>query len=178
LRNFDITKTETGALVGTMVLLAGAPGMLFGGFLADRLGKRDFRWQAWLPGIAVLLAFPFALIGFWSESKLIAITCIGLGYFCYQMSHATGLAVVQSVVAPNHRAQAAAFVFLFSSMIGLGLGPLAVGFISDLAADSFGQRSLSLALTMAMVILLGAALLYQLTAKAMGAVDAKIEASE
>jgi len=98
---------------------------------------------------------------------LIAITCIGAGYFCYQMSHATGLAVVQSVVAPHHRAQAAAFVFLFSSIIGLGLGPLAVGMISDLAAAGFGDRSLSVALTAAMFILLGAALFYYLTAKAM-----------
>jgi len=144
LRNFEITKTETGALVGTMVLLAGAPGLLFGGFMADKLGKRDFRWQAWLPAIAVVLALPFSLIGFWSGSKLITIIGIGLGYFCYQMSHATGLAVVQSVVAPNHRAQAAAFVFLFSNIIGLGLGPLMVGIVSDLTVASFGQRSIIL----------------------------------
>jgi len=167
LRNFEITKTETGALVGTMVLLAGAPGMLFGGFMADRLGKRDFRWQAWLPAIAVILALPFSLIGFWSGSKIIAITCIGLGYFCYQMSHATGLAVVQSVVAPNHRAQAAAFVFLFSNIIGLGLGPLMVGIVSDLTVASFDQRSLSVALSLSMLVLLGAALFYYLTGKAM-----------
>jgi len=167
LRNFEISKTETGALVGTMVLLAGAPGMLFGGFMADRLGKRDFRWQAWLPAIAVILALPFSLIGFWSGSKIIAITCIGLGYFCYQMSHATGLAVVQSVVAPNHRAQAAAFVFLFSNIIGLGLGPLMVGIVSDLTVASFDQRSLSVALSLSMLVLLGAALFYYLTGKAM-----------
>jgi len=167
LRNFDINKTETGALVGSMILFAGAPGMLFGGFLADRLGKRDFRWQAWLPAIAVLLAFPFALMGFWSDSKIVAITCIGIGYFGYQMSHATGLAVVQSVVVPHQRAQAAAFVFLFSSIIGLGLGPLVVGAISDVTAASFGDRSLSVALTISMFILLAAALFYMLTARAM-----------
>jgi len=168
LRNFEITKTETGALVGTMVLLAGAPGLIFGGFLADFLGKRDFRWQAWLPCAVVLLVLPFALIGFWSESKWVTFTCIGLGYFFYQMSHATGLAVVQSVVAPNHRAQAAAFVFLFSNIIGLGLGPLMVGIVSDLTAASFDQRSLSVALSLAMIVLLGAALFYYLTGKAMG----------
>lgn len=167
LRNFETSTTEVGGLVGTMVLLAGAPGMLFGGYLADYLGKRDFRWQAWLPAIVVLLALAPLIIGFWSNSTIVTITCIGLGYFFYQMSHATGLAVVQSVVAPGQRAQAAALVFFFSNILGLGLGPLFVGYISDLAADELGSRSISLALSVSMIALLAAAVCYYFSALAM-----------
>jgi len=42
-----------------------------------------------------------------------------------------------------------------------------VGIVSDLTAASFGQRSLSVALSLSMLVLLGAAIFYYLTGKAM-----------
>jgi len=42
-----------------------------------------------------------------------------------------------------------------------------VGIVSDLTVASFDQRSLSVALSLSMLVLLGAALFYYLTGKAM-----------
>jgi MFS family permease len=141
--------------------------MLLGGYLSDRLGKKDFRWQAWQPCIAATMALPFLLLGFWNPSIIGTATCIGLGYFCYQMSHAPGLAIVQTVVAPKHRAQAAAVVFFFSNLIGLGLGPLMVGYISDVTAKSLDLHSLSFALSCSAITLLGSVVCYYLSSRSM-----------
>jgi len=70
-------------------------------------------------------------------------------------------------VAPGQRAQAAALVFFFSNILGLGLGPLFVGYISDLTADELGSRSISLALSVSMIALLAAAVCYYFSALAM-----------
>ncbi len=48
-------------------------------------------------------------------------------------------AVIQSLVPERMRATSIAFIYLVANLIGLGLGPLAVGVISDLDAR-LGRR--------------------------------------
>ena len=113
---------------------------------------------------AALPAYVFAL---WQETALLMSVFIGIGIFMYQASHAPGLAVVQSAVHPNTRALAASFVFLFSNLLGLGLGPLAVGGASDYFAEAYGNDSLRVALSLAMLVLLPAIFWYWRSATAM-----------
>jgi hypothetical protein len=56
--------------------------------------------------------------------------------------------MVQSLAEPASRATAAAFLLFLVNVIGLGLGPLAVGVLSDLLSVSFGSNSLRMALLM------------------------------
>ena len=53
---------------------------------------------------------------------------------------------IQSLVNDRMRSVAIALIFLFANLIGMGLGPLAVGVLSDLLAPMFGQDSLRYAL--------------------------------
>jgi len=183
LRQFELTQTEVGLIVGGMSFVAGVPGVLLGGYIADRLSHRDHRWPAWLASMAVLAAFPVYLAGLWVADWMIATALIGLGLFLYQLSHGPGLAIVQTVVEPYRRAQAAAFVFFFSNMLGLGLGPLLVGYISDSASAQYGDQSLTVALTASLFILFAASFMYYRTAVALGphpeneSTPAKTEAS-
>jgi MFS family permease len=55
-------------------------------------------------------------------------------------------ATIQSLVDSRMRATAIAAVYLFSNLIGLGLGPLAAGAISDALRPTFGDESLRYAL--------------------------------
>lgn len=55
-------------------------------------------------------------------------------------------ATIQTVVAPRMRALAVALMYLFTNLIGLGLGPLAVGLLSDALNPAVGQESLRFAL--------------------------------
>jgi len=55
-------------------------------------------------------------------------------------------ALPQTLVPANMRATATALIFLSSNLIGMGLGPLAVGFVSDAFQSIFGRESLRYAL--------------------------------
>src|SRR5690606_37887289 len=53
---------------------------------------------------------------------------------------------IQSLSPPGMRATAIAVLYLFANLIGMGLGPLAAGLLSDLLAPTFGADSLRYAL--------------------------------
>jgi hypothetical protein len=55
-------------------------------------------------------------------------------------------ALVQSLVSPGVRARAIAVLYLFANLVGMGLGPLASGMLSDAFAPQFGAASLRVAL--------------------------------
>ncbi len=167
LRQFELSQSEVGLIVGLTAAGLGVPGMLLGGYLGDRLSKRDARGPAWLCAAAVLLATPVYLLALWSSDWVATTVFIGLGVFLYSLSHAPGLAIVQSVVEPHRRAQAAAYVFFLSNILGLGLGPVLVGSLSDGFAAEFDNRSLNVALGFVTLVLLAAAAMYWRTARAL-----------
>jgi MFS family permease len=158
-----------GSILGLVNLVGGVPGLLAGGYLVDRFGKQDIRWRMRIPALALMLALPCFLAGLWQGTALGMSILMGVGIFLYQASHAPGLAVVQSSVAPNMRALAASLVFLFANMLGLGLGPLVVGSVSDVSMDEHGSGgALRLALVCAMLVLLPAIYWYWKTATSLG----------
>jgi MFS family permease len=55
-------------------------------------------------------------------------------------------ATIQTLVPARMRATSIAFLYLFSNLIGLGLGPLAAGILSDALRPRFGEESLRYAL--------------------------------
>ncbi|MFA7639848.1 MAG: MFS transporter, partial [Parvibaculum sp.] len=62
------------------------------------------------------------------------------------------LAMTQALVTLRMRAVASALLFLILNLIGMGLGPQAVGFISDLYTPAYGPESLRYALLTVMVV--------------------------
>ena len=56
------------------------------------------------------------------------------------------IAMVQSLVVPGMRAMASAILFFILNMIGLGLGPVMVGVLSDAFASPFGADNLRYAM--------------------------------
>ena len=120
----------------------GVAGTLASGWLADRLGQLDRRWYAWIPAIAYALALP-ALAGIiWAPTWPLALLFVA-GPACLNIMYlAPALAVVQNAVPPAQRAMAGAILLFVLNLIGLGGGPLFLGFISDLAKPRFGDHSL------------------------------------
>ena len=55
-------------------------------------------------------------------------------------------ATIQTIVPERMRAVSIAIVYLFANLIGMGLGPLAVGGLSDALRPAFGDESLRYAL--------------------------------
>jgi len=73
--------------------------------------------------------------------------------------------VAQSLATPMMRATAAAVLLFVINIIGLGLGPLATGALSDALAPRFGEQSLSYALLCVHCVYLWSAIHFWLAAR-------------
>ena len=146
MRSYALTEHKAAPIIAIILIIGGVPGMIIGGFGAARLAKRDIKWLARLPAIFVLTAFPFFIGALLSHDLKIATLAFTIGIFALQASAAAPLATIQHAVPAQSRALAAALAFFFSNLIGLGIGPLIVGIISDHSSLIIGPSSLSLGL--------------------------------
>lgn len=120
-----------GLALGILGGVSGAISSFLGGWLADKFGAKDLRGYMIFPAVASLITVPvyiFAVTLPTATGALIVLAFNGLlGSLWYGPVYATG----QSVVPPHMRATAAAILLFIINLIGLGLGPLAVGALSD-----------------------------------------------
>ncbi len=162
LREFELGQAAVGTIIGVTNLVGSVSGLLAGGYLADRLGKSDKSWLGFVPAVSLLIALPAVLIALILQDLYLSTIFFGISFFFYQASHAPGLAVVQLVASPETRSQAVAFVFFLTNLLGLGFGPLLVGYISDLGVGLPGLSPLAFAMGLVSCVLLLAAFSYRL----------------
>lgn len=125
---------EVGWIAGLINGAAAGVGTLFGGFAADRFGRRDVRVYAWMPAAMVMLAAPCFVVGFalgalWPATVLLMAGTAGIYTYI-----APTFAQVHAMVGPRMRATASSVLFLIINLVGLGLGPMLVGIVSDRTA--------------------------------------------
>ena len=163
IRTFNASTSDVGILLGLGILFGSPFGMVCGGFLSDKLGMRNARWMAWIPAIALLISMPFYLSAMFVTNIVIMAVLIGLGGFFVAFGYAPGIGIVQTVVKPDERALASAILFLTSSFVGLGLGPVVSGWLSDVLRESYGQSSINVAVAVTQLFFIPAALFYYWT---------------
>ncbi|MBL9009589.1 MAG: MFS transporter [Alphaproteobacteria bacterium] len=125
-------------VLGVVAGVAGAAGTWLGGFLGDRFGGRDLRFNMAMPAIATLVSIPFYVFGLLTESLVVALVVLAIPPILNTLWYGPVYATVQGLVRPETRATAAAILLFIINLIGLGLGPLGIGIISDLLASAFG----------------------------------------
>lgn len=128
-------------LIGVFISL----GMYVSGRLLDAFTKRSKVAYAWIPAIGLILAAPL-FVGFvWAPTWPLALAFLalptGLNYF--YLSPAVTL--VQEEVRPDQRVLCGALLLLVMNLVGLGLGPTFVGFVSDYFRPMHPDNSLQLA---------------------------------
>jgi MFS family permease len=131
LRTFDISIGELGTWLAISSGVGGGAGSFFGGWAADRLGAGDKRWYLWLPAILMLLVVPVLYV-------LITIRMVYLGllltvpfYFLSAAYLGPALAISHTLVHQRMRALTSAILFFVINLVGMGLGPLSIGYLSD-----------------------------------------------
>ena len=133
-RSFHLGLARVGLLYGLLYGVAGFTGMLVGGFAADAAGKRDLRWYAWGPAIGAALACPIYIFAFTRGDAISTMAVFFFGALLMVAYFAPTMAIVQNLVEPRMRASAAAIMFLLINIFGQGLGPTAMGAVSDVLA--------------------------------------------
>ncbi len=164
-RSYDVTLLKASLVYGAILLVGGIAGTWLGGSLADRFGETDRSAYARIPAFAFLATVPFYLVGVLSPTLTISVlvmivpTALGLAWLGPVIS------AVQHLVPPNMRATASAIFLFVNNLIGIGIGTLAIGAISDGLQDRFGDESLRYAILAGTTFYLLAASIFLLTAR-------------
>lgn len=145
-RSYAMPVAELGVWLGLIVGVAGGAGFFGGGYLTDRLslgGRRTgFRFLAVISVVSALVYVGVFLAGSAGMSLVMLIIPTMLSNFFL----APVLAQTQSLVSLPMRAVASALVLLVINIIGLALGPLLTGMLSDALTGTFGTESMRYAL--------------------------------
>lgn len=165
MRSFGLSLVEAGQFLGAHLLIGGTIGVFMGGWLADRLGHRDRRWYTWLPAIAWLITAPLYAAGLMSENLVFVWLLLLIPNALNILWLGPVIAAVQQLVEAPKRATASGAFLLINNLIGLGVGPLLIGTISDLFRETYGEDSLRIAALVVLVFYLVAALLMYLASR-------------
>ncbi|MEA3036589.1 MAG: hypothetical protein QOH04_2361 [Sphingomonadales bacterium] len=142
MRSFGLDLVGTGWFMASVLLIGGTAGVFAGGWLADRLGTRDVRWYARLPAIAWLVTTPCFLLAFMSPSLTIAWPLLLLPNGLNILWLGPVTTAVQHLAPQRMRSTASASFLLINNLIGLGVGPMLIGAISDHLKAGYGVESL------------------------------------
>ncbi len=138
----------------------GALGVWLGGYLTDKYGQENRRMYILIPVWAILASLPILVLMLLTSNKYVVVGGNIVVKTLWSFYLAPCIAMAHGMVGLRMRAMASAVFYLFLNLIGLGLGPLFIGMMSDYLASQFGQESLRYALTMGVVMSSIAAFLF------------------
>ena len=141
-RSFHLELVQIGNFFASLLLIGGCTGVFAGGWLADRLGTMDRSWYARLPAIAWLITAPLFVAGLLAPNLWLAWPLLLIPNALNILWLGPVTTAVQHLVPQRMRATASASFLLINNLIGLGLGPLLIGRVSDALKHSYGADSL------------------------------------
>ncbi|HET6538789.1 MAG TPA: MFS transporter [Sphingopyxis sp.] len=141
IRSHGLSTTEAGLAMAIVLGVAGTIGTWLGGAVADRYGRKDKRHILTLPAYGMAIAAPILFLGYSMADWRIAVALLVVPTILNAAYYGPTFACVQGLVRPEARAVAASVMLLSQNLIGLGLGPLVFGVLSDMLAPSYGQES-------------------------------------
>ncbi len=140
-RSHGLSPGEVGFWFGLWGGVAGIAGTWLGGWLADRYGKIDRRHVMTAPAIGMALAIPIAISAYFATDWRVGLALLMLPTLLNSLYYGPVYSSVQGLVPLHHRATASAFLLFGQNLIGLGLGPLFFGMLSDWLRPQFGEDS-------------------------------------
>jgi predicted MFS family arabinose efflux permease len=141
-RVHGMSRLAIGASLGPTILVGGCAGVTLGGWLADRLGARDPRWFMRLPALVAVAGLPFALLFLGLSTPAAALAAFAAYYAISNMYVGPLWSTAQNLARPELRATASALLLFILNLVGLGLGPFAVGALNDLLAARHGAGAI------------------------------------
>jgi MFS family permease len=160
-RSHHMTSGEAGFWLAVFSA-TGAVGTMLGGYLGDRLSVRsgDRRWYMWVPGWATLMMLPFQFSSYLAGSLWIVVPSFIVMLILGSMFFGPSFAMSQGLATLRTRAVATSLTLFMQTLIGLGLGPLLAGAISDYLHPTVGNDSLRYGLAAVGIVNVWAAVHY------------------
>lgn len=132
IRIHELTRQEAGLYYGSIVMVFGTAGIIFGGWLSDRLsqkGQVDSKIKVGM--LAAMLHIPFGIVYPLMPDANWALLLLCPAVFTAAMPFGVAPAAIQQMMPARMRAQGAAVYLFVINFIGLGLGPTAVAWFTD-----------------------------------------------
>lgn len=140
-RSHDMTPGEVGFWFGLWGGIAGAAGTWLGGWLADRYGRHDRRHVMTAPAIGMLAAAPVAFAAYFMTDWRLSLLLLMIPTVLNSLYYGPCYSSAQGLVPLRARAMASAIMLFCQNLIGLGLGPLFFGMLSDMLRPEYGADS-------------------------------------
>ena len=150
-RSHGMAARSAGLKMGGALFVGSVIGHFVGGPLADALGRRDLRWYLWIMVISGMLATIIGYVLLTGPAELV-FPLFGLNMLIGGLSAAPLLAVIAGLAPAHSRSVAVAMLMVTINAVGLGAGPLFVGWLSDLLNPIYGKESLGMAMRWSLLV--------------------------
>jgi MFS family permease len=151
-RSHGLILKDAGMVVGIISGITAIAGGLFSGWLCDRLSQHDPRWQLGVPILGTTIALPMGVIYFlypagdpWMVGSIMVPKAMVFSALFYVFSvwwAAPSYAALTAITRPERRSTVLAIYGVAIFLLGAGLGPLAVGMLSDALTGVAGVEAL------------------------------------
>ncbi len=141
IRSFGLSPGETGLTLGIAAGLASLFGTWLGGWVSDRFARVNKRHMLTGPAVGMVVAAPILFAAYNATSWQVALLLLIVPTVFNSMYYGPAYAAVQGLVRPEVRAVATATLVFAQNLIGLGLGPLFFGMMSDAFKPMAGAES-------------------------------------
>ena len=131
-REHGLSVRDAALQFGAPLSLLAAVGTFLGGYITERATERFPTAMAWVPAIGIALAVPAYVAAFFSQDLGTVFVLWGIGAVFHYSYLGAQYNIGQGVVSNRSRATAIAVLLILVSLIGNGIGPYFVGFMSDL----------------------------------------------
>ncbi|MEO8454434.1 MAG: MFS transporter [Sphingomicrobium sp.] len=141
-RSFQLELVDRSLIFGSVLLVGGVAGVWLGGLVGDRLRRARPSAYALVPTVTYALCLPAYLLAFSSHSIAVAAilfvvpTALSLAWL------GPVIGAINGLVPAHMRATASAMFLFINNLIGLGLGTLVIGTISDALTAQYGGEAL------------------------------------
>ena len=160
IRVHEMSVIQVGLFLAISVGIGGGIGAFSGGFIVKKLVKRDIRWYLWIGIVSIILTIPFSFYTLFTGNRMGAILCYFIPNVLFSLNMGALLTVTQGVVSVEMRAMSSAVYYFVLNLIGIGLGPLFIGILSDYLTPIYGVESLRYSLFIVSVVYLGCIYFY------------------
>lgn len=141
-RQFGLPVEQVGLRYGLAIAVGGIPGSVIGGMLVATLARRDARWLVWFPACMYTVAIPTGLSMLLAANPTLAFVLNAVYALAIYSTNGAIWGACFVRVPAEMRATTSALTLLVAGIIGLAVGPVLVGSLSDAFAAQFGHESL------------------------------------
>ncbi|HPF21878.1 MAG: MFS transporter [Hyphomonas sp.] len=148
-RTHGLTLTEAALIFSLVIGLMAAIGVFLSGFLADKLSVRHPKALSWMPALGMGLSVPLYWLGYLAPTVPLMLPPLMAAATLHYFYLGPMYAVSTGVADARTRATAVALTLFAVNLIGIGLGPTLIGFLSTfLKTVLLGGYDLGLTLKM------------------------------